>query len=120
MSLAYSNGNCNIMNNVFSAYRTWNALFCLGDIVIGLAMAIYDPHPQVCATLAIKKRLAFTCVVGTRGTFVTITMPGKKRTLILCQVEIYGHPGTYWRTITNYIICAWFCQKLPSYTEMSE
>ena len=65
--------------------------------MIRAAMAINDPHPQMCATLAIKKRLSFTCFVGTRGTFVTITMSGKKRTLILCQVEIYGHTGTYWR-----------------------
>ena len=63
--------------------------------MIEVATAINDPHPQVCATLGIKKRLTFTCVVATRGTFVKITMPGKKRRLVLCQVEIYGHPGMY-------------------------
>jgi len=72
--------------------------------VIDVATAINDPHPEVCATLAIKKRLAFTCVVATRGTFVKITMPGKKRMLVLCQVEIYGHPGMYRQIVVHCVI----------------
>lgn len=65
------------------------------DIVIEVAMAINDTQPQICATAGIQKGLNLLCVDGTRGTFVKITMPGIKRKLALCQVEIYGHPGKY-------------------------
>ncbi|KAK2177412.1 hypothetical protein NP493_600g04003 [Ridgeia piscesae] len=63
-----------------------------GDIVIEVAMARNDPHPQVCSTVDVMTRTSVACLVGTRATFVKITKPGKKRSLVLCQVEIYGHP----------------------------
>ena len=63
-------------------------------------MARNDPHPQVCSTVDVMTRTSVACLVGTRATFVKITKPGKKRSLVLCQVEIYGLPGTYRRIVT--------------------
>ena len=73
----------------------------LGDILVEVGMAKNDPHRQVCSTVVVKTRSLFTCLVKTRGTYVKITLPGKQHTLVLCQVEIFGHPGMYRRIMTG-------------------
>ena len=83
-------------------YRVWVLcvklnICCLGLILVEVGMATNDPDRQPCNTWEIRDNvLNVLCVAGAKGTFVRTTLLEKGRALIVCQVEIYGHPCTYW------------------------
>ena len=76
------------------------------DIIIEVGMGVDDVHPMTCAFTTMRERIHQECPVGTRGTTVKFTLLGPFRKLVVCQVEIYGHPGKHNYTYTQVLMLA--------------
>ncbi|KAK2190021.1 hypothetical protein NP493_89g05021 [Ridgeia piscesae] len=69
----------------------------LDDVIIDVSKSEDGVSSQRCASIKSDLLLGETrhihCVEGVKGRFVNITVPGSKKTLRLCRVQVYGTAG---------------------------
>lgn len=71
--------------------------FQVSDLLLSFKKKLILPTPSAvrCATIShisAGKTFTYYCDVGMLGRFVTIFIPGEKKTLTLCEVEVYASP----------------------------